>query len=179
MTSLAFIGLGVLIGALVVFWKRRAPTRHHSDGPVCGVKADIFFGEFDQLFRTYGRDSAFDWRMLKAVAWIESNYDPCAVGLYSEVGLCQVSRPWESQLGIDIDTIDGNVRAAAWIIDYELKEWHQEIMAIAAYNGGDHSLREAGAPDDPNWRTNLLPSIQRHLDRYEQAVTTIRSRLER
>lgn len=179
MTPLEIVALGLGIGTLLYLFERRAPGTHHPDGPACGVKADIFFDEFDQLFKIYAREFAFDWRMLKAVAWAESNYDPCAVGLYSEIGLCQVSRPWESQLGVDIDTIDGNVRAAAWIVDYELKEWHMELMAIAAYNGGDHRVREAGAPEDPNWRTNLLPSIQRHLDRYEQAVTTIRSRLER
>lgn len=115
----------------------------------------IYISPFDSLFRLYA-DSVCDWKMLAAIAYVESKFDTAAKSGSGAEGLMQIMpatyRQLESRLGIP-DTVRRNVetdiRVAVRYID-DLGELFGFInenerinYILGSYNGGSNHIFDA------------------------------------
>lgn len=80
--------------------------------------------------------------LVEAVIFYESGYDPEAVDPNDSTvsGLMQVSRRWHqeraNQLGVDLDTIYGNILTGCDYLSELITECGDERYALMCYNGG-------------------------------------------
>ncbi len=142
--------LAVLVGLVVA---REVRDRHALDG----------------LLLEAGRAHGVDPRLLSAVIWKESRYQPGAVGAAGERGLMQVMEPaareWHAATRGKETPFDPqslfeprtNVHAGAWYLGRAIRRWRREddplARALAEYNAGpsrarawDEASREQSIP---------------------------------
>ncbi|MGD2136255.1 MAG: transporter substrate-binding domain-containing protein [Gemmatimonadales bacterium] len=99
---------------------------------------------FDSLFRAYGDELGFDWRLLAAQAYAESRFDPEAESVVGAVGIMQVMPRTAEALGVDDPTDPAaGIRAGVRYLrqQYELfddvaTERDRLWFALASYNAG-------------------------------------------
>ena len=108
---------------------------------------------YDDLFKRYGRQYGWDWRLLAALCYQESTFDPRARSFAGAQGLMQIMPGTADHLGLPRQMLydpERNIEAGARY----LKELEGELasvrdhterqnLAMAAYNGGLHHLRDA------------------------------------
>lgn len=108
---------------------------------------------YDAYFKRYGRQYGWDWRLLAALCYQESTFDPRARSFAGAQGLMQIMPGTADHLGLPRQVINDperNIEAGARY----LKELEGELSAIrdhterqnlamAAYNGGLHHIRDA------------------------------------
>jgi len=115
--------------------------------------------EYDQLFRKHAERFGIDWRLVAAMAYQESRFDPAARNRWGAVGLLQIKPETAREPYVDIPRVEGvehasaNVRAGlkylSWIkeryfeSESEMRERDQLRMALAAYNAGPATLIRA------------------------------------
>ena len=121
---------------------------------------------YEELFRQAGEESGFDWRLLAAVAYQESLWDPGAISPTGVKGLMMLTNDTARQMGIS-DRTDptqsimagaGYLRRTHARIPDRIPEPSRTWMALAAYNVGYGHLedariltqRQGGDPD--NWQ---------------------------
>ena len=127
---------------------------------------------YAQMFRTVAAQHGHDWRMLAAQAYIESSFDPLALGKNGDLGLMQIlPNTWKEfapQVGAQ-DPFDShsNVQVAAFYLTY-LQDLLREPArgdirwVLVAYNWGpDEVLRylESGQTWD-----ELSPNLRKYAD---------------
>ena len=90
-------------------------------------------------------------RLIRAVAWIESGYQPHVVSNAGAVGVMQVTpATWEFVqtvvLGRKVPrTVDGNIRIGVAFLDNLIERFDGNVRtALAAYHQGPHSVRQRG-----------------------------------
>ena len=130
-----------------------------------------FRPSFIEAAHRYG----LDWRLLAAVAYQESQWDPTATSYTGVRGMMMLTNETANRLGVK-DRLDahqsimGGARYLAMLRDElppEVEEPDRSWMAVAAYNVGMGHLRGAGAiarslsKDDTSWKDmkNVLPLI--------------------
>ena len=102
---------------------------------------------YDDIFRRYASVSGYDWRLLAAIAYCESRYNPTVESRFGAYGLMQMMPSTARALGVEPSQLgnpDLNVKAAAKLLsklDSSLKgkvEDPKERMklVVAAYNSG-------------------------------------------
>ena len=108
---------------------------------------------YDELFRTHGAKSGIDWRLLAAMAWQESAFNPTARSWAGARGLMQIMPATGARLGLttaQLNEPDASIRGASAY----LKQLYGEFsdintpaerikFAIAAYNAGPGHVRDA------------------------------------
>ena len=131
---------------------------------------------WDPLFRLAGYAHGFDWRLLAALAFAESGYDPWEVSPAGAVGLLQLMPATAASWGVE-DPFDPrqNVTAGArhlrWIYDLYrgVPDPDRLAFALAAYNMGIGHLADARALaaqrglDPDRWRghvAEVLPLLE-------------------
>jgi membrane-bound lytic murein transglycosylase MltF len=108
--------------------------------------------EFDALFREHAKAYGLDWRLVAAMAYQESRFDPTARNRSGATGLLQIKLQTarEPYIGIpDIagkENVSNNVRAGLKYLDWikrryfdsesEMRDRDRLRMALAAYNAG-------------------------------------------
>ena len=121
---------------------------------------------YEELFRQAGEESDFDWRLLAAVAYQESLWDPGAISPTGVKGLMMLTNDTARQMGISdrTDPTQSIMAGAAYLrrtharIPDRIPEPSRTWMALAAYNVGFGHLedariltqRQGGNPD--NWQ---------------------------
>ena len=121
---------------------------------------------YEELFRSAADDNEFDWRLLAAVAYQESLWDPGAISPTGVKGLMMLTNDTARQMGIsDRTDPEQSIRAgAAYLrrvhakIPDRIPEPSRTWMALASYNVGFGHLedarvltqRQGGDPD--NWQ---------------------------
>ena len=106
---------------------------------------------YDQLFHIVGAQYGIDWRILAAQAYVESGFNPLALGSRGDLGLMQVLpgtwREWAPRMDVTdpFDTYSNVVVAAAYL-DYVRKTFAsqgyiEEEWMLVAYNWGPNQLR--------------------------------------
>ena len=110
---------------------------------------------YDPLFRKYGAEIGWDWRMLASIAYQESNFDASAVNWMGARGLMQIMPKTARSVGVNKDSLfkpDQNVLAAVRLLKIYEKNFaiisndEQRIkMTIAAYNCGLGHITDARA----------------------------------
>jgi hypothetical protein len=109
--------------------------------------------------------AGLDPRLLAAMIWQESGFDPDAVSPSGAVGLTQLMPATADGLKVDrwnaTENLEGGARYLAWAID----EFGSIELGLAAYNAGPNRVRAAGGiPDIPETRAY----VPRVLDYYRQ-----------
>jgi len=114
---------------------------------------------YDELFKRHAGTHGFDWRLMAALAYQESRFDPNAHNRSGAVGLLQVKPKTAREPYIGIPEVKGpanvenNIQAGikylAWIKQRyfddvaEMRERDRLRMAMAAYNAGPRTLINA------------------------------------
>lgn len=156
-------GFGVLV--LLALSERRTPK----PGLKCGKRTDLTTTEWDDMFRRHEKPLV-PWRALKATAWVESRYDPCALGQSGEVGMFQIMPEWERKLGLSRDLPENNCELASRILEIERKTWFDWDKVAGAYNSGyatirraiDVAIRQEG--DRNKWKDYLPSGVRNYVD---------------
>jgi hypothetical protein len=107
---------------------------------------------YEQMFRTVAASYELDWRLLAAQAYVESSFNPVALGTRGDLGLMQVMpatwQEWAPRVSATdpFDSYSNVLVAAAYLAylrdlladrGYEGIEW-----ALVAYNWGPAQLQE-------------------------------------
>lgn len=132
---------------------------------------------FDDIFKKYAKISGWDWRLIAAVAFIESKFKPDVISRFGAAGLMQVMPATASAMGVNpsslINNPDENVKAATKLLvqlDKSLKPYVAEDeerlkFVLAAYNAGiGHVFDAIGLAkkynlDPSKWQGNVSESI--------------------
>ncbi|WP_245391759.1 membrane-bound lytic murein transglycosylase MltF [Salinicola aestuarinus] len=104
-------------------------------------------------FKAAARDTGFDWRLLAALGYQESHWEPDATSPTGVRGLMMLTHPTAREVGIDdrldpAQSIDGGARYLRHIesrLDEAIQEPDRTFMALAAYNVGLGHLFDARA----------------------------------
>ena len=90
------------------------------------------------------QDAGIDPRLLAAMVWQESGFQPDAVSHSGAIGLTQLMPATAAELGVDptnpVENLEGGARYLAWTI----REFGSLDLGLAAYNAGPGSVRRAG-----------------------------------
>ena len=107
---------------------------------------------YDSLFRVYADTIGWDWKMLAAVAYVESKYDTAAVSNVGAQGLMQIMPITARAMGIP-EGMESNpaesVRAATHYFAYlsrlfrRVPEGERTNFVLAAYNAGFGHIHDA------------------------------------
>ncbi len=108
--------------------------------------------------------AGLDPRLLAAVVWQESGFEPDAVSKSGAIGLSQLMPATAAELGVDphdpVANLDGGARFLAWTIE----EFGSIELGLAAYNAGPNAVRRAndvgGGSGIPN-----VPETQAYVPR--------------
>ncbi|MDQ7730800.1 membrane-bound lytic murein transglycosylase MltF [Halomonas sp. SpR8] len=112
---------------------------------------DARLPRYTELFQQSARETGFDWKLLAAVGYQESHWDPDAVSPTGVRGLMMLTNPTASEMGISDRTdpaqsIDGGARYLRSIKDRlpeSITGDDRLFMAMAAYNVGLGHLYDA------------------------------------
>ncbi len=133
---------------------------------------------YKPLFQTFGRKYHIDWRLLAAMAYQESFWDPNAVSPTGVRGMMMLTLPTASNLHIadpftPAGSIDGGAEYLRDMINQlpsHIPEPDRTWMALAAYNVGINHLEDArilaqklgGNPDSWKDVRKRLPLLAMH-----------------
>lgn len=132
--------------------------------------------QYDDLFRKYARQIGWDWRLLAALVYKESKFDPATVSWAGACGLMQLMPKTAKSLGIEKeeDIFDPELSLAAGVrylkrletIFASVKDKNERIkFTLAAYNSGPGHILDGRAfarreGKDPDvWTGNVEPYI--------------------
>lgn len=124
-----------------------------SDTAVVADTVPIFrVSAYDSIFRAYADTIGWDWKILAAVAYVESKFDTSAVSSVGARGLMQIMPQTARAMGIpegmEHDP-DESVRAAAAYFEYlshlfrRVPEGERINFVLASYNAGFGHIQDA------------------------------------
>jgi membrane-bound lytic murein transglycosylase MltF len=118
-----------------------------------------FISEYDKLIKKYSEMYGFDWRLVAALCFQESRFNPDIVNKWGATGLFQIKQMTANEPYINIkeitgrDNVENNIHAGikylSWIkkryfdSEKEMKEKARIRMAMAAYNAGPARVLKA------------------------------------
>lgn len=131
---------------------------------------------YEELFKQAARETGFDWKLLAALGYQESHWDPDAVSPTGVRGLMMLTRPTAKEMGIEnrrdpAQSIDGGARYLRNVHDRlpeSITGDDRLYMAMASYNVGLGHLYDArkiaetqgGDPDSWEDVREALPLLQ-------------------
>ncbi len=138
-----------------------AGNRHHFEqswrithGSVLSVKKGQI-SHYDELFKTYAGTIGWDWKLLAALAYAESNFDPKVTSGTGARGLMQLMPRTARNLGVPEgkeDDPEESIKAACRLISQldrsfsAIKDKDERInFILASYNAGEGHIRDAMA----------------------------------
>lgn len=107
-----------------------------------------------------------DGRLLAALVWTESNFQPDAVSHAGAYGMAQLMPGTARGLGVDPRDPVANLTGGARYLRHQLDAFGRVDLALAAYNAGPGRVRSAGNAVPNIVETQLY--VVRVLDRYEK-----------
>ncbi len=126
--------------------------------------------DYDDAIRRYSRELLWDWRLLAAMIYSESRFNPEAKSWAGAFGLMQLMPNTAERFGIDTThTRESNIRAGVAYLKYLDKYWRKHIddreervnFVLASYNVGPGHVQDARViarerGKDPNrWFNNV------------------------
>ena len=109
------------------------------------------FSPYDELVRRYAGYYDFDWRLILAIIFQESRFDPQAISRSGARGLMQVRDVASKQIGIaELHDPRSGIHAGVKYLDWVRDQFEPELdirdrtwFSLASYNGGIRHVREA------------------------------------
>ena len=121
--------------------------------PVMQNAAHGIISAYDDLFRRYSSAAGWDWRLLAAICYQESGFDPNAISSMGALGLMQLLPSTADAMGVPSDKRfdpEQNIAASARYIRKvsqsfsDIKDSDERIrFTLAAYNGGIGHVQDA------------------------------------
>ena len=121
--------------------------------PVMQDASHGIISAFDDLFRRYSSTAGWDWRLLAAMSYQESGFDPQAVSSMGAMGLMQLMPSTADAMGVPRDKRfdpEQNIAASTRYIRKvsqsfsDIKDAEERIkFTLAAYNGGVGHVQDA------------------------------------
>ena len=121
--------------------------------PVMQDASHGIISAYDDLFRKYSSSAGWDWRLLAAMSYQESGFDPQAVSSMGAMGLMQLMPSTADAMGVPRDKRfdpEQNISASARYIRKvsqsfsDIKDAEERIkFTLAAYNGGVGHVQDA------------------------------------
>jgi len=107
--------------------------------------------EYDELIKRYSRNLGWDWRLVAAIIYQESRFDPNASSWAGAKGLMQLMAPTAKELGVkDRSNPEDNLQGGTtylrqtWDKFEDILDPMQRIkMTLASYNCGYYHVRDA------------------------------------
>lgn len=136
--------------------------------------------EFDDAIKRYSRDLRWDWRLLSAMIYNESRFNPKARSWAGAFGLMQLMPRTGERFGIDTThTREANIKAGVAYLKYLDKYWTPRIedpeervnFILASYNVGPGHVQDAReiarqTGKDPDvWFNNVADALLMKSDR--------------
>lgn len=125
----------------------------NADTIVAEVAAPVFrISPYDSLFKVYADTIGWDWKLLAAVAYVESKFDTTAVSAVGAQGLMQMMPRTARAMGIPEgmeSNPDESIRAATQYFGYlshlfrRVPENERMHFVLAAYNAGFGHIYDA------------------------------------
>ena len=182
--TLIMIFLIILAGTVVCLcWKGAEAIRSFTGKNI----------DYDKIIREAAQRNQVDPRLLKAVIWRESRFDPMTEGKAGEVGLMQIMPDlavvdWAKAKGKDVPfraalfDPELNIEIGSWYLGRAIRRWNKYrdcyVLALCEYNAG---LTRANKwkPANPNGDVRkriTIPSTRTYvndiMDRYEKYKKT-------
>lgn len=146
---------------------------------------------FDQLIVEAARQTNLDPRLITAVVWKESRFDPHALEEAGGIGLMQVTpvagREWAEATKAEFEVSDlfdpeVNLAAGCWYLARAIERWGEQAdplpYALAEYNAGrSNALRWAKIANEQHesfWKSIGYPTTKRYV---EDVLTRYRGRV--
>ena len=131
----------------------------HEYEPFLDRKTGVI-SQWDELFKTYAQVASTDWRLLAAICYQESCFDPKARSWAGACGLMQIMPETAEAVGLPVEKIFDpklNVEAAAKVVN-QLTMLYRDVpdneermnFVLASYNGGPGHVRDAMALTEKN-----------------------------
>lgn len=134
--------------------------------PVMQDAAHGIISAYDDLFRKYSSSAGWDWRLLAAICYQESGFDPHAVSSMGAQGLMQLMPSTADAMGVPADKRfdpEQNIAASARYIRKVgqsfsgIKDGEERIkFTLAAYNGGVGHVQDAQTLARKNGRNHQV-----------------------
>jgi soluble lytic murein transglycosylase-like protein len=158
----AIVGTGQLIGMLGTPVDQTAPAATRGNAWLAALPPAA--ADWVPAIEQAAEEAGVDPRLLAALVWQESGFDPDAVSSSGAVGLAQLMPATAAGLGVDptdpVQNLEGGARYLAWT----LREFGSLDLGLAAYNAGPGSVRAAGGiPPIAETRTY----VARVIDNYQ------------
>lgn len=153
-------------------------TRRHMR-PVMHDRAKGIISPYDPLLIRYSQQIRWDWRLLAALCYQESGFDPEAVSWAGARGLMQLMPGTAAQLGVSqghIHDPETNIAAGTRYLGMldrqfaDIRNGAERLhFILAAYNGGANHVRDAMAltrkhGGDPSVWAHVAPYVLRLSD---------------
>jgi len=102
-------------------------------------------------------------RLMEAVAWRESRFNPAAVSPKGARGVMQLMPGTARRLGVDPDDLRGNVEGGGAYMASLLRAFDGDIiLTLAAYNAGPEAVRRwGGVPPYPETKAFVAAVLDR------------------
>lgn len=112
-----------------------------------------YISDYDNLFKKYARDLGWDWRLLAAVSYCESQFNPDAESWVGACGIMQVMPNTAELMGVSQDSIfdpEKNIKAATIYLG-QLQSMFRKVgnreerfkFVMGAYNAGQGHIFDA------------------------------------
>ena len=134
--------------------------------PVMQDAAHGIISAYDDLFRQYSNSAGWDWRLLAAMCYQESGFDPHAVSSMGAMGLMQLMPSTADAMGVPRDKRfdpEQNIAASTRYIRKvsqsfsDIRDGEERIkFTLAAYNGGVGHVQDAQTLARKNGRNHQL-----------------------
>lgn len=130
----------------------KALRRNSSSGFVMPNISGNKISEYDSLFKKYAPECGWDWRLLSALVFQESRFNPNAESWSGAYGLMQLMPETAQKFGCDsAGLVEPNIRAGVKYIRYLDRIWKDEIknpeerlkFVLASYNAGPGHIFDA------------------------------------
>jgi len=148
-----------LASVLVPDQRLRLPAGARRAGGLAPASRDAVRASIDRWSAAYGVDA----RLARALAWMESGFQPDVVSNVGAIGVMQLlPETWEWVDAILIGsrtprTYEGNVQAGVRYLKWQLEQFGGDArLALAGYYQGARAVRERGLFDDTKQYVSVI-----------------------
>lgn len=144
--------------------QQKSFVRRHVNAPYISQSKGLI-SHYDHLFKEAAQKTGFDWRLIAALCYQESAFDPEAVSWAGARGLMQIMPGTAKEIGLaqsDMHNPRASVMAGAGYLKSlsdrfaDVRDRNERIkFAMAAYNGGYWHIRDAMALAQKHGKNNL------------------------
>jgi soluble lytic murein transglycosylase-like protein len=127
---------------------------------------------YDPFIERVARENSLDPALIKAVALVESGFNPKAVSNKGARGLMQLMPATAKQYGVaNVHDPYENLRAGAQHLRGLLDEWGGDVrLALAAYNAGSGAVRRYGGVPAYKETRSYVAKIESSLGKTKSAA---------